>query len=268
MKEIKLVDKERGIVRVTTTDERWYAIGSSDPKTGLPSHAYYPSATWISSCYPKDIAFMKWLADQGWDNADKIKNEAGGRGSKIHAACEILMHGNPLSWDEKIKNPKTELMEDITTSEWGAICSFKRWFDETQPNIHLVEHVILSHKYGYAGTIDLVYEKDGQIVLLDIKTGKNVYTEYELQLSCYKHALIESGAFDRIDRMEILQVGYNRNKAGFKVTEIEDKFDLFLAARQIWANENGDEKPKQKDYPLSISISPQWIAKQDQKECA
>ena len=31
------------------------------------------------------------------------------------------------------------------------------------------------------------------------------------------------------------------------------KFSLFLAARQIWANENGDAKPKQKDYPIVIS---------------
>jgi hypothetical protein len=50
-----------------------------------------------------------------------------------------------------------------------------------------------------------------------------------------------------------LQVGYRRNKAGYKWNEIEDKFPLFLAARQIWASETEGEAPKKRDYPIVIS---------------
>ena len=55
--------------------------------------------------------------------------------------------------------------------------------------------------------------------------------------------------------MAILQLGYRRNKDHYKFTEIENKFDLFLAAKQIWLNETkGKVKPFQRDYPLSISL--------------
>ena len=52
----------------------------------------------------------------------------------------------------------------------------------------------------------------------------------------------------------ILQVGYRRNKAGWKLTEVEDQFPLFLAAKQIWAKECEGVEPFKKDYPLSITL--------------
>ncbi len=53
--------------------------------------------------------------------------------------------------------------------------------------------------------------------------------------------------------LAILQVGYKRNKAMFKWNELEDKFKLFTHAKAIWANENENEKPKVRDYPIIIS---------------
>ena len=57
-------------------------------------------------------------------------------------------------------------------------------------------------------------------------------------------------------KLAILQLGYRRNKAGWKFTEVEDKFDLFLAARQIWHNESSGDKVSQKDFPLMLSLAP------------
>lgn len=256
MKEIKLVDKEKGVFRITTVGERWYALPLLNKDSGIPEgYEYLPSSTWICGSYPKGVAFYKWLADKGWDQAEKIKTDAGARGSKVHQACEALIKGEVLNYETQFINPKTEQLELFTVEEWVAILSFKRWYEKENPEILLVERVLVSEKYGYAGTVDLVYRKDGQTVLLDIKTGQNIWPEYELQVSSYKQALIEMGLFEKIDRLEILQLGYNKNKAGYKLTEVEDKFDLFLAARQIWANEFPDERPKERDYPLQISLT-------------
>jgi hypothetical protein len=52
----------------------------------------------------------------------------------------------------------------------------------------------------------------------------------------------------------ILQVGYKRNKNGFKFTEVEDQYPLFLATREIWKKETSGQRPLQKDYPLEISL--------------
>jgi hypothetical protein len=96
--------------------------------------------------------------------------------------------------------------------------------------------------------------------IVDFKTGQNVWPEYELQISAYKHAVpsdpeIAQAMAGKEFKLAILQIGYKRNKAGWKFTEIEDKFPLFLAARQIWQNENPDTKPLQRDYPLSLQVT-------------
>jgi hypothetical protein len=75
-----------------------------------------------------------------------------------------------------------------------------------------------------------------------------------MQVSAYKEALKEMSAMDDVlaqitfaniqsMKLAIVQLGYRRNKKRYKFTEIENKFDLFLAAKRFWQNEHGDEKP-------------------------
>ena len=35
-KELRTIDEEKGIIQITTTDERWYTFKSTEKKTGLP----------------------------------------------------------------------------------------------------------------------------------------------------------------------------------------------------------------------------------------
>ena len=100
---------------------------------------------------------------------------------------------------------------------------------------------------GYAGTIDLVCEIDGELYIVDLKTSQYVWPEHEIQISAYKHA------YDKGAKLAILQLGYRRNQKGWKFTEVDDKYNLFQAAKQIWKNEVGNQKPLQKDYPLRTS---------------
>lgn len=92
-KLIRRVDPKRGILQVTTVDERWYCRTGTDPKTGNPAMEYVPSATWIAGHYPKGIWFYKWLAKNGWDEAQAIKEAAADKGSKVHHAISALFDG-------------------------------------------------------------------------------------------------------------------------------------------------------------------------------
>jgi hypothetical protein len=51
-----------------------------------------------------------------------------------------------------------------------------------------------------------------------------------------------------------LQVGYKLNKKGWKFTEVEDKFELFLNTYAIWLEENPNSKPRQIDLPMQLKI--------------
>jgi len=228
--------KEDGIIQITTLDERWY---QKDGK-------FVPSVTWIAGYYPKGVGFYKWLADKGWDEAQAIKQAAGDKGSKVHKAVEALINGEKLSMDAKFTDSNGEESE-LTVEEWECLMSFVEWWKEVKPEVISAEQVVFTDRY--AGTVDLVCKIGKETWLIDFKTGSEIWPEYELQVSAYQHAL------RGIDKVGILQLNYKRNKTKkYKFTEIEDKFDLFESAIKIWANENEGVVPKQKDYPVSLSL--------------
>lgn len=245
--QIRKIDEAKGIVQITTTDERWYSKRLED-KTEI----FVPSVTWISGFYPKGVAFYKWLADKGWDEAEAIKAAAGDKGSKVHKAIEDILKGAEIKMDAKYLNPTTEELEELTVQEYECLMSFVDWLNETKPEVISTEYNVFNDEVGYAGTVDMKLKIDNEIWLVDIKTGASVWPEYELQVSAYRHADPE------VQKTAVLQVGYRYNKVKkYKFTEIEDQFELFLAAKKIWAKETAGQKPLQKDFPMALK----WVKK-------
>lgn len=246
-KEIRVVDKDKGILRVTTTDSRWYARPSLNEKTGLPDYEFVPSVTWICEHYPKGTAFYKWLASKGWDEAESLKNAAGDKGSKVHFAVKALIEGKTVQIDSKFLNPSTGNEEELTLEEYDCILSFAQWVKDVNPKFVEWEFAVWGD--GYAGTVDLICEIGGIPYLIDFKTSQYIWPSHELQISAYKKASGREGL-----SLAILQLGYKLNKRRYKFTDVEDQYDLFLAAKTIWAREQKDVIPTQKDYPLSVKL--------------
>ncbi len=251
-KQIRELSDDGSSVQITIADERWYIKSQTDKDGNVTSIVEYPSVTWITEHYPKGIGYFKWLANQGWDESRALMEAAGNRGSKVHGAITDLLLGNRIEIDGKLPNSDTREPEEITLEEYEAIMSFADWFKETNPKPIENELVVFNEEYKYAGTADFICEIDGERWLIDFKTGQNIWPSYELQLSAYKHALPSEL---KPDKLAILQVGYARNRKRFKFTEIEDQFDLFLAARKIWEKECSTVTVFKKDYPVSISLN-------------
>lgn len=238
-KEIRIVDQEKNIVQITTPDERWYVKDDKE---------FVPSVTWITHFYPKGVAYMQWLAKHGWDEAEAIKTEAGDKGTIVHHAVEKLLSEGSLKMEDKIAD-RDGVEREMTADEYWCVITFSKWWNENKPTLVLNERVVWGE--GYAGTVDMVVDIGGQLWIIDLKTSQSVWPSHELQVSAYKHAL----PMMEDSKLAILQLGYRRNKDGFKFTEIEDQFPLFLSTKEIWAKETAGEKPHQKDYPLSINIT-------------
>ena len=217
-KQIRETTSDKKTVQVTIADERWYVRDSTDPVTGLPSYQYVPSVTWIAGFYPKGIQFYQWLAKKGWDEAEAIKSAAGDKGSKVHSAIEALLNGQEVKMDSQFLNRSKGEMEELTVEEYECILSFADWWKTLpeQKTIISTEITVWSDAHGYAGTVDLVLEMEGVYWIVDIKTGQSVWSEYELQVSAYKHAL----KLDKEVKLGIIQVGYRKNKNRYKFTEI------------------------------------------------
>ncbi len=267
-KVIKKVDEEKGIHQITIVDERWYSKEVKNEATGVPETKFVPSVTWITQSYPKGIGYFKWLAEHGWDEAESIKTQAGDKGTKVHLAIEDIMQGKEVRIDSKYMNRSLGEEEELGLEECDAILSFLAWKKEKEEE-WIVETVtyeatVFSEQYNYAGTIDwivkLTHKTTGEVQfwIIDFKTSQQVWPSHELQLNAYKRT-VENGENGIKDldvtniRMAVLQVGYRKNKAGWKFTEIEDDFDMFLTAQKIWKKEHGEEAPKKRDYPIILS---------------
>jgi len=222
-------------VRITTTDERFYIKDGED----------YTSSTWISSYVPsKELAI--WMAKMGWDEAEMVKREAGAKGSRVHKGCEILGAGGVVHHNDSFSDGEGDIQE-LTAEEYEGILSFKAWCDEVKPGFISTEKTVFNREYMYAGTLDAIVNIDGIRWLIDYKTSANIYLSHKAQLSSYLHC-----DDNKAHKMGILQLGYKKNKRGWKFTEIEDEFDSFLHAMHFWRKANENVKPKQKDYPLKI----------------
>ena len=250
-KEIRQVSDDGKQVQITIADERWYLKIEQDDDGKVISQKEYPSVTWIADHYPKGIGFYKWLADKGWDEAEGIKNAAGNKGSKVHQAVEDLLLGNEVTMEGEYRNAKGD-MEELTLEEYECLMSFDEWFKEAKPKILQTELTLFNEEHNYAGTADFICEIDGERTLIDFKTSAQIWPSHKLQISAYKHALPEEYS---CEKTAILQLGYRKNKyKKWKLTPVEDHFDLFLASQLIWKQECSTVQVFKKDYPTSLKL--------------
>ncbi len=143
---------------------------------------------------------------------EKIKVDAGLKGSQIHKICELMTWGIPLKDEINMIRPFLNNINPVAT-----------------------EQIVYSQEYGVAGTIDLISLDDGHLILYDYKTTKkeiseeeNFYTtmleplevlpntnyvKYSLQMSLYRY----------------LFEGWGFKISGLKLVHIkEDKFEIIL----------------------------------------
>ena len=259
-KEIReLITKDgQKIWQITTSDERFYGKQTTNPTTGLPEIIWLPSVTWIKNYYYTSPYLVRWIADKGLTESERIKKEAGTRGDKIHQATEQLEKDGEIRIEDKFLNKETGQMEELTAEELEAVISYKDFIDDTNAEILTNEMTVFSEKY--AGTLDRIFRINGQIYIIDLKSSQSIRKDMIIQLSAYSHTEIdytELGITDeewKARKLAVLQLGYQKNSKKYKFTEIEDRYDLFKLAYSVWQEENPDAKPKQKDFPLVIKL--------------
>lgn len=258
-REVRVVDTEKGTICITFPDERWYGVVIGRDEVKRPIYDYMASVSWVSGHYPKGREFYKWLASKGWSEAEEIKSLAGDKGSKVHQAINRLVTGGTVLMSDSFENPRTLQQEELTPEEYFCVMTFHEWFEKTRPEVLAAEYTVINHKLRYAGTVDLLCRIGRTVWMIDFKTSRYIWPSMELQLSAYKHA---DTAIPKSTKLAILQVGYTPNKKQkYKFTPIPDQFPLFMAARRIWAKETSGDKVFQREYPLSLCLSPELTLK-------
>lgn len=160
-----------------------------------------PGVTTILKALPKD-GLINWAATatadaavNRWDElaamppAARLKelnkaryadrDTAANKGTAVHRLAQRLVAGEQVSMPDELA---------------GHVESYVQFLDEWDVQPVGVEVVVMSHQYGWAGTLDLIAKLDGPDLpgpraLIDLKTSRSgIFGETALQLAGYRYA--------------------------------------------------------------------------------
>lgn len=152
-------------------------------------------------------------------------NKAKDRGTAVHSIVE--------AW----KNIDEIVGQDGPYKRYAQ--AFKDFLDHHDIEIVEQERTVYSKKYKYAGTVDMVAKVNGKLMVVDVKTGKNLYPEVQLQASAYANALKEEGV--EVEGTSALLL---KEDGKYKFETYNDKLDAFLAAKTLYEGINQDRLVK------------------------
>jgi len=223
-----------------TLSGHWYEVRLEDEVLG-----YYPSSTTILNAYPQSPQLTKWIAEKGWQESQRIKSDAGARGTSVHTAVEELLNGVELN----------KVM--FALEEWNKINSFVEWYKAYKPEIISLEMPVFSLKYGYAGRTDCIAKIGTKIYVIDWKTSSAIHPNFWLQFASYAQA-IEEMTDIKIDCVAGLQLGA-RNKHHYRFAVEGDwrpMVDVFCAVKKTWEYDYGRQAfdPPILDLPASLKL--------------
>jgi hypothetical protein len=167
---------------------------------------FYISVTNIIGRFtPTPHYLIDWIAQQGKEGAEQIKNRRAAYGTLMHQVIDELIINNgidieklPETVDQYFETEKTyganrdEFLEELKKD----VLAFAQFMIDKEVTPIAVEPILKSDQFGTAGAIDLFckmkFNNKEVYAIIDFKSGKKAFYESnEIQLEYYKHALLE-----------------------------------------------------------------------------
>lgn len=218
---------------------------------------WYPRVTAIVGIKAKPALYMFYASLPDFKTGEAIKAKSAEEGTLLHETIEAILRHDPVVIPESIKPAVSAFMDFYTNNEIIA---------------HKIEERVVSKKYHYAGTMDVLADINGKLGVLDIKTSIAIYRDYSMQTSAYIEALREDPNMSELTRW-ILRIDQSkpclkcpatlrdkggrekiRNDKGSKcqhewgpmkgeveikeITTFEEDIKAFLACKDLWSWEN------------------------------
>lgn len=233
------------------------------------SHYYTPTGSlvdpWTPGALPspstildiiKNDGIQAFISRVGEEVADEHMRNAQERGTRVHLACELWAnnHGDPES-RERAGN--IALLQD---GDWAYLDGFINWWETFSPELVATEAFLINRTLRYAGTCDLIVRLDGQLWLIDIKTGVT-RVKHGLQVKFYQEAWKDM-VKDTPDVQEPMRMaglyldakracGYRYFKSEHGILEYTEplaSIKAHIAVYRWWAKKEGwTVKPKERD---------------------
>ena len=133
-------------------------------------------------------------------------------------------------------------LEGIPEEFQGFATAFYKFMDEVKPEIVEQEKTVFDEEHKIGGTLDMYCKIGNSMYVLDIKTGKDIYSEVDLQLSAYAHMLRLTGT--KVDNIGVvlLEIGDNKRPTGnYKFAQRTERHDIFLHVKALYEWQNREK---------------------------
>ena len=226
-------------------------INKALPKPALPRWAAKEVARYVAD-HEDDVAALRAmgggklaaaLSQVPWDARD----EAGIRGTEIHALAERIVHGEPVEVPERLSS---------------YVDDFVRFLDAWSVEPIITEKSVGNRAVWYAGRPDFVGRVGGvfggAVTLLDWKTSKGVYAETALQTAAYARAEFwvpddapdDEQPLPEVERIGVVHVTPEGTKV-YDLGDVDAAFKLFRHAKYV-----ADSMPSIEDLVKVAAVEP------------
>lgn len=219
--------------------------------------------------FPKGMGFYNYLLSVSKEQSEKILEESGEKGSRVHSAIGDVIGGLEITFNSLYPNDITGRPEKLSQGEWYCLLAFKAFCEACKPEQIAVEKTVATNEY--AGTIDFVgtmliketpkAEPKRIKVLLDWKSGGGIYDDYKLQTAAYFEALKDPF----IEYTGVVRLGTKHKNGGLDNCGYEVKlwnkdetfrhYRAFESALDIFRLNDSEFKLDETEMPASIKLS-------------
>ena len=214
----KYIEKTK-LYRIDTNVGRCY---TPDP---MDEDSWKPSVTTLENIISKGIIFERWIANfGGYDKVSEYVGKKASDGTLVHEHLEDLINYNKIILDEGTPNHIKKFIQ-----------SFLAWWNETDVVPVATEVQLYHDDIPFSGTCDLLCYIDGQLSLVDFKTGNEYPTNHQIQLSCYKELHDQIFPKNTIKNIYCLHVKSTwRKKPTFKLRKYDYDPTISGALNYLW----------------------------------
>jgi len=177
-------------------------------------------------------ALIPWAYKRGIDQLPlyESRDKAANVGTIVHARI--------MAYYKDYEIDKSNISPEIWEMTENSMKSFYEWAKPRNIKPIIIEEPLISEIYQYGGTLDIYGEMDGELTLLDFKSGSNLYEEHFIQLAGYLQLLREAG--HNPIKIVILNIPKTKDDS-FSLKSIstneyimELRFKKFLKLVEIW----------------------------------
>jgi len=173
-------------------------------------------------------ALIAWSRKEAMAGRDplKIKEKAADVGTLAHfmIACHL-------------KGDEPDLSEfspaDVSKAE-NCFLAFLDWEKKHSVKVAHVERQLVSEHWRYGGTSDFDGEVDGEIAVVDYKSGKDIYLEYKIQGAALAQLYFEQEPFNSPwPKFYVLKLGQDGDFQYAKVSNLEKYWEVFYHCLEL-----------------------------------